>query len=59
MRARCNSVAIAAVLLGEALRPLDLLGVAVIAAGILAVQLARIPQVDPKTVEGSGPDSSR
>ncbi len=34
-------VAIAAVLLGERLGPLDLLGVAVIMAGILAVQLAR------------------
>ncbi len=36
-------VAIAAALLGEALRPLDLLGVAVIAGGILAVQLAKLP----------------
>jgi drug/metabolite transporter (DMT)-like permease len=43
-------VAIAAILLGEALRPLDLLGVAVIAAGILAVHLARIPSADIKTV---------
>ena len=34
-------VAIAAVLLGEALGPRDLLGVAIITAGILAVQLAR------------------
>lgn len=35
-------VAIAALLLGERLRPLDMLGVAVIAAGILAVQLSRM-----------------
>lgn len=34
-------VAIAAALLGEALKPLDLVGVAIIAGGILAVQLAR------------------
>jgi probable blue pigment (indigoidine) exporter len=34
-------VAIAAALLGEAIRPLDLLGVAVAMAGILAVQLSR------------------
>ena len=34
-------VAVAAALLGEALGPLDLLGVAVITAGILAVQLER------------------
>ncbi len=34
-------VAIAAVLLGEALGPLDLVGVAIITAGILAVQLSR------------------
>lgn len=34
-------VAIAAALLGEALGPLDVLGVAVIAGGILAVQLSR------------------
>ncbi|SNS14623.1 DMT family transporter [Antarctobacter heliothermus] len=44
-------VAIAAVLLGESLRPLDLIGVAVIAAGILAVQLARIPAVQDKTLK--------
>ncbi|WP_323768394.1 DMT family transporter [Antarctobacter sp.] len=44
-------VAIAAVLLGEALRPLDLLGVAVIAAGILAVQLAKIPSAEGKTIK--------
>ncbi|GAA4220560.1 DMT family transporter [Sagittula marina] len=36
-------VAIAAVLLGEELRVLDMVGVAVIAAGILMVQLARLP----------------
>ena len=35
-------VAIAAVLLGERLGPVDLLGVAIIAAGILAVQRARV-----------------
>lgn len=35
-------VAIAAILLGERLGPLDVLGVSVIAAGILAVQRARI-----------------
>jgi drug/metabolite transporter (DMT)-like permease len=34
-------VAIAALVLGEALRPLDVIGVAVIAAGILAVQVSR------------------
>lgn len=34
-------VAIAAVLLGEALGPLDVLGVAIITAGILAVQLSK------------------
>ncbi len=34
-------VAIAAVLLGEKLGPLDLLGVAVVTAGILAVQISR------------------
>lgn len=34
-------VAIAALLLGEALGPLDILGVVIIAAGILAVQMAR------------------
>ncbi|WP_167646636.1 DMT family transporter [Mameliella alba] len=44
-------VAIAAVFLGEALRPLDLLGVAVIAAGILAVQLAKIPASGRETVK--------
>ena len=46
-------VAIAAILLGEALRPLDLLGVAVIAGGILAVQLAKIPVTDLKTRRNS------
>lgn len=46
-------VAIAAALLGEALRPLDLLGVAVIAGGILAVQLAKIPGGSPKTLKNS------
>jgi probable blue pigment (indigoidine) exporter len=35
-------VVIAAALLGEAIRPLDVLGVAVVMAGILAVQLSRI-----------------
>lgn len=35
--------AIAAALLGEALRPTDILGAAVVAAGILAVQLSRKP----------------
>lgn len=44
-------VAVAAALLGEALRPLDLLGVAVIAAGILAVQLARLPDSAGKTIK--------
>ncbi len=43
-------VAIAAVLLGEALRPLDILGVAVIAGGILAVQLARVAEATTKTL---------
>jgi drug/metabolite transporter (DMT)-like permease len=36
-------LAIAAALLGEAIRPLDLVGVAVAMAGILAVQLSRRP----------------
>ncbi|MBV7394828.1 DMT family transporter [Mameliella sediminis] len=44
-------VAIAAAFLGESLRPLDMLGVAVIAAGILAVQLAKIPSVERKTAK--------
>jgi probable blue pigment (indigoidine) exporter len=35
-------VSIAALLLGEAVRPLDILGVAVVMAGILAVQLSRL-----------------
>lgn len=34
-------VAIAALLLGEAIRPLDLIGVAIIMAGILAVQISK------------------
>jgi len=34
-------VAVAAVLLGEKLRPLDVIGVAIVAGGILAVQLSR------------------
>lgn len=37
-------VAIAAALLGEAIRPLDVLGVAIAMGGILAVQLSRRPQ---------------
>ena len=36
-------VAIAAALLGEWIGPLDVIGVAVIAAGILAVQIAKLP----------------
>jgi drug/metabolite transporter (DMT)-like permease len=40
-------VAIAALLLGEALGPLDLVGVAIIMAGILAVQLSKAPPVPP------------
>lgn len=40
-------VAIAAVLLGEDLHLLDMVGVAVIAAGILLVQLARVPAATP------------
>lgn len=40
-------VAIAAALLGEAVRPLDMLGVTVTMAGILAVQLARGSAVPP------------
>ena len=36
-------VAIAALLLGEALGPMDLIGVAIIMAGILAVQLTKAP----------------
>jgi len=38
-------VAVAAALLGETLRPADVLGVAIIAGGILAVQLSRQKQV--------------
>jgi drug/metabolite transporter (DMT)-like permease len=38
-------VAIASALLGEALGPLDLLGVVIIAAGILAVQISKRPPV--------------
>ena len=38
-------VAIAALLLGEELRPLDLLGVAVITVGILAVQRSKLAEV--------------
>ena len=38
-------VAIAALFLGEALGPLDLIGVAIIMAGILAVQLTKAPPV--------------
>jgi drug/metabolite transporter (DMT)-like permease len=41
-------VAIAAVLLGERLRVWDLVGVAVIMAGILAVQLSRQPAAPPR-----------
>jgi drug/metabolite transporter (DMT)-like permease len=36
-------VAVAAMLLGERLGPLDLIGVAIIAAGILAVQISKVP----------------
>ncbi|ETA49685.1 DMT family transporter [Ponticoccus alexandrii] len=43
-------VAIAALLLGEKLHAWDAMGVAVIAAGILAVQLAKVPATAPKTV---------
>lgn len=46
-------VAIAAVLLGETLRGLDIVGVAVIAAGILAVQMAKLPSNAVKTVASS------
>ena len=41
-------VAIAAALLGEALVALDILGVMIITAGILAVQLSRVPDADVK-----------
>jgi drug/metabolite transporter (DMT)-like permease len=37
----CFGVVIAAALLGEAIRPLDMIGVAIAMAGILAVQLSR------------------
>ncbi|MBY6135692.1 DMT family transporter [Nocardioides marinus] len=47
-------VAVASLLLGESLGPLDLLGVAIVTAGILAVQLARQPHVGAQpAVEGS------
>jgi drug/metabolite transporter (DMT)-like permease len=45
-------VAIAAVLLGERLGALDVIGVAIIAGGILAVQLSKVPQ-------GEAPAKSR
>lgn len=45
-------VAIAAMLLGEVIRPLDLLGVAIAMAGILAVQVSRNrPRADPALPE--------
>lgn len=40
-------VAIAALLLGEAVRPLDMIGVAVIMAGILAVQVSKAQGKSP------------
>jgi len=46
-------VAVAAVLLNERLGPLDLLGVAIIMAGILAVQLSKAP---PPRGDGGGRD---
>jgi drug/metabolite transporter (DMT)-like permease len=52
-------VAIAALLLGEALGPMDLVGVAIIMGGILAVQLSKAPPLPPSpevsTVVGAGP----
>ena len=42
-------VAVAAVLLGESIGPLDVLGVVIIALGILAVQLSRQPPITPRT----------
>ena len=48
-------IAIAAVLLGERIRPLDILGVAVAMAGILAVQMAR----SRPGVAAATPDSSK
>ena len=42
-------VAVAALLLGERLGPLDVLGVAVIMAGILAVQVSKVPAAPPVT----------
>ncbi|KIC13668.1 DMT family transporter [Leisingera sp. ANG-Vp] len=50
-------VAVASVLLGEKLGPLDLLGVAIVTAGILAVQLARQPappQTEPSRAAKPG-----
>ena len=41
-------VAVAAVFLGESLRLLDLIGVAIIMGGILAVQLSKAPPVEAK-----------
>ena len=43
-RDHLEGIAIAAVLLGEKLGPLDILGVAIIAGGILAVQIAKQPR---------------
>ncbi len=45
-------VAIAAVLLGEKLGPLDIVGVLIVTAGILAVQLARQPAPVPVPAKG-------
>ncbi|MBF9029490.1 EamA family transporter [Rhodobacterales bacterium HKCCE3408] len=49
-------VAIARVLLGEPLQATDLIGVVVIAAGILAVQLARAEVRAPVTQQQDGPN---
>ena len=48
---RGNAGAVAALLLGEKLGPLDMIGVAIVGGGILAVQLARQggPKPVPKT----------
>lgn len=47
-------VLVAAVVLGEKVGPLDLLGVAIVAAGILAVQLSKQPAVVAAPVKTAG-----
>ena len=48
-------VALAALLLGEALRPVQLLGGALVLAGALVLQLRSEPDLSPVTESGAGP----